>query len=459
MNYYDFLLSKKNKAENVGFEIDKKNLNNKLFEWQKECILWALKKGKCALFESCGLGKTFQQLEWSNQVYNYTKGNVLIVAPLGVAIQTAKEEAPKLNLEVTIIRSNKDIRRGINIVNYEMLGNIDTSSFIGVVLDESSILKNFTGSTRMMITEKFKNTQYKLCCTATPAPNDYDELLNHAEFLNIMSTAQARSIYFINDMKTGSWRLKGHATTEFWKWVCSWALNIEKPSDIGFSDDGYILPKLNEYEEIVEIDETSEDLTQGLFRDIQMNATSFNHEKRKTITQRVEKVREIINQNPKEQYLIWCDLNEEADELKKIIPEAIEVRGSDKNTFKEEASQKFKNGDIQILISKPKIFGYGMNFQNCRNVIFCGLTYSYENYYQALRRLYRFGQTKEVNSYIVLGSTEKTILETIRRKEKQQQDMKNSMTLSTKDIQLLEWNAKEKENIIFDSEVLLPNWL
>ena len=459
MNYYEFLLNKKNKVENVGFEINKKDLNNKLFNWQKECISWALKKGKCALFESCGLGKTFQQLEWANQVYKKTNENVLIVAPLGVAIQTAKEEAPKLGLDVTIIRCNEDIRKGINIINYEMLENIDTSNFIGVVLDESSILKNFTGSIRIMITEKFKNTQYKLCCTATPAPNDYDELLNHAEFLNIMSTAQARSIYFINDMKTGSWRLKGHATVEFWKWVCSWALNIEKPSDIGFSDEGYILPELNEYEEIVEIDETSEDFTQGLFRDIQMSATSFNHEKRKTIAQRVKKVKEIIEKNPSEQYLIWCDLNEEADELKKVIPEAIEVRGSDKNTFKEEASQKFKSGKIQILISKPKIFGYGMNFQNCRNVIFCGLTYSYENYYQALRRLYRFGQNKEVNSYIVLGSTEKTILETIRRKEKQQQDMKNSMTLSTKDIQLLELNPKEKENIIFDSKVLLPNWL
>ena len=180
MNYYEFLLNKKNKVENVGFEINKKDLNNKLFNWQKECISWALKKGKCALFESCGLGKTFQQLEWANQVYKKTNENVLIVAPLGVAIQTAKEEAPKLGLDVTIIRCNEDIRKGINIINYEMLENIDTSNFIGVVLDESSILKNFTGSIRIMITEKFKNTQYKLCCTATPAPNDYDELLNHA---------------------------------------------------------------------------------------------------------------------------------------------------------------------------------------------------------------------------------------------------------------------------------------
>lgn len=459
MDYTEFLINKTPKIQSVGFDVSKDQLNNILHDWQKECVAWALKKGRCALFEECGLGKTFQQLEWANQIVKKTGKEVLIVAPLGVATQTAKEEAPKLNIEVTIIRSNEDIKTGINIVNYEMLEKIDSSLFIGVVLDESSILKNFTGSTRMMITEKFKDTPYKLCCTATPAPNDYDELLNHADFLGIMSTAQSRSIYFINDMKTGSWRLKGHATIDFWKWVCDWALNISKPSDIGFDDKGYILPKLNEYEEIVEIDETSEDFTLGLFRDIQMSATSFNQEKRRTISQRVELIKEIISRNPNEQYLIWCDLNEEADELKKMIPSAVEVRGSDKNSFKEEASQKFKAGDIKILISKPKIFGYGMNFQNCHNVIFCGLTYSYENYYQSLRRIYRYGQTTEVNSYIVLGSTEKTILETIRRKEKQQRDMKNSMKISTKDIQIMSLKNNKVESTTIKNKISLPSWL
>lgn len=459
MDYYEFLENKKPKIKEVGFEIKKDDLNNILFDWQKECIVWALKKGRCALFEECGLGKTFQQLEWANQIVKFTGGNVLIVAPLGVAIQTAKEEAPKLGLEITIIRNTEDIKSGINIVNYEMLDKIDSTKFVGVVLDESSILKTFTGSTRMMITKKFIDTQYKLCCTATPAPNDYDELLNHADFLDIMSTAQSRSIYFINDMKTGNWRLKGHATMDFWKWVCTWALNISKPSDLGFDDDGYILPNLNEYEEIVEIDETSEDFTKGLFRDIQLSATSFNNEKRNTIPQRVARIKEIIDHNPNEQYLIWCDLNDEAEELKKAIPNAIEVRGSDKTSFKEEASQKFKNGEIQILISKPKIFGYGMNFQNCRNVIFCGLTYSYENYYQALRRIYRYGQIQEVNSYIVLGSTEKMILETIRRKERQQRDMKNSMLISTKDIQLLSIKEKKKINTFNQNIMTLPSWL
>lgn len=459
MNYTEFINNKNQTKQFKGIDIGKNQLSDKLFDWQKKCVQWALKKGRGALFEACGLGKTFQQLEWANQVYKNTNGNVLIVAPLGVAVQTAKEEAPKLSIEVTIIRSTEDIKQGINITNYEMLDNIDTSKFIGVVLDESSILKNFTGSIRTKITGKFKDTPYKLCCTATPAPNDYMELLNHAEFLNVMSTAQALSNFFINDMKTGSWRLKGHATTEFWKWVCSWALNIDKPSDIGYSDADYILPKLNEYEEIVDIDIISDDFQNGLFRDIQMSATSFYSEKKKTIKDRVQRVKEIIDRNPSEQYLIWVDMNEEADELKRVLSNAVEVRGSDKSSFKEDASQKFKSGEIKILISKPKIFGYGMNFQNCHNVIFCGLTYSYENYYQALRRLYRFGQKKEVNSYIVLGSTEKTILETIRRKEEQQRIMKNSMSLSTKDIQILSIENKQVKKEIVNESIELPSWL
>ena len=459
MNYYEFLKNKTTKFNSVGLDVKKEELNNTLFEWQKECVLWALKKGRCALFESCGLGKTIQQLEWAYQVHKKTGGNILIVAPLGVAVQTAKEEAPKVHIDVNIIRSNNDIKDGINIINYEMIDNIDSNKFIGVVLDESSILKNFTGSIRTKITEKFKNTPYKLCCTATPAPNDYMELLNHAEFLNVMTTAQALSIFFINDMKTSSWRLKGHATMDFWKWVSSWALNIELPSDIGFDDTGYILPKLNEKEEIVDISIDSDDYSDGLFRTIEMSATSFYKEKKRTIESRTKRVKEIIDNNPNEQYLIWVDMNEEADELKLLLPDAVEVRGSDKNTFKEEASQKFKSGEIKYLISKPKIFGYGMNFQNCHNVIFCGLTYSYENYYQALRRLYRFGQKEEVNSYIVLGSTEKIILETIRRKEKQQQEMKNSMSISTKDIQLLEIKQEKKKGKKIDSTIELPSWL
>lgn len=459
MNYYEFLKNKTTKFNSVGLDVKKEELNNTLFEWQKECVLWALKKGRCALFESCGLGKTIQQLEWAYQVHKKTGGNILIVAPLGVAVQTAKEEAPKVHIDVNIIRSNDDIKDGINIINYEMIDNIDSNKFIGVVLDESSILKNFTGSIRTKITEKFKDTPYKLCCTATPAPNDYMELLNHAEFLNVMTTAQALSIFFINDMKTSSWRLKGHATMDFWKWVSSWALNIELPSDIGFDDTGYLLPKLNEKEEIVDISIDSDDYSDGLFRTIEMSATSFYKEKKRTIESRTKRVKEIIDKNPNEQYLIWVDMNEEADELKLLLPDAVEVRGSDKNTFKEEASQKFKNGEIKYLISKPKIFGYGMNFQNCHNVIFCGLTYSYENYYQALRRLYRFGQKEEVNSYIVLGSTEKIILETIRRKEKQQQEMKNSMSISTKDIQLLEIKQEEKKEKKIDSTIELPSWL
>lgn len=315
MNYEKFLKQKRKYKVNEGISVELDELNDKLFNWQKFCVKWALKKGKCALFEACGLGKTMQQLEWASQVYKHTKGNVLIVAPLGVAVQTAKEEAPKLNIEVHIIREDYKIKDGINIINYEMLDKIDTKSFVGVVLDESSILKNFTGKIKNKITQAFNETPYKLCCTATPAPNDYMELLNHADFLDIMSTAQALSIYFINDMKTGNWRLKGHATVEFWKWVCSWALNIEKPSDIGFDDKGYVLPKLNEYEEIVEVEIIADDFQEGFFRDVQMSATSLYKERKNTIKVRAQRIMEIIEKNANEQYLIWVDMNEEADEF------------------------------------------------------------------------------------------------------------------------------------------------
>lgn len=403
------------------------------------------------------MGKTLQQLEWAHHVNRYLNRPVLILAPLGVTVQTACEEAPKLGYDVNIIRDGL-ITDGINITNYEQLQNIDTSFFGGVVLDESSILKNFTGKVRTKLTEAFRNTEFKLCCTATPAPNDLMELLNHADFLGITTTAKALATYFINDMKTGEWRLKGHATKDFYKWCCSWSINIESPHDLGYKADYYKLPKLTEKNVIIEIDLIDDNFENGLFREIGTSATSFHKEKHRTADARAKKCAEIINKD-NEQYLIWCDTNEEADLLKKYIPEATEVRGSDKAMFKEKAAMAFKEGKLRVLISKPKIFGYGMNFQKCHNVIFCGLTYSYENYYQALRRIYRFGQENDVYSYIVLGSTELHIIENINKKKEVQSTLKNQMDMSVKEIQLLNFKGKEMKRVESQKTIEIPEFL
>lgn len=383
MNYMEFIETKKRIETKKGISIHEDDLNPILFDYQKAIVKKALERRLFCLFEACGMGKTLQQLEWAYQVNRYLNKPVLILAPLGVTVQTAFEEAPKLGYKVNIIRD--EIINGINIINYEQIDHIDTSLFGGVVLDESSILKNFTGKVRTKLTNAFKDTEFKLCCTATPAPNDLMELLNHADFLGITTTAKALSTYFINDMKTCEYRLKGYATKDFYRWCCTWSVNIESPKDLGYKADYYQLPKLHEENVIIEIDEIDDSFENGLFRDIGTSATSFHREKSRTADVRAKKCAEIALKD-NEQYLIWCDTNEEADLLKKYIPNAVEVRGSQTTKHKEWCAMDFKQGNIRVLISKPKIFGYGMNFQKCHNVIFCGLTYSYENYYQALRR-------------------------------------------------------------------------
>lgn len=458
MNYQEFLESKKKIKETNGIDIEVDALNSVLFDYQKAIVKKALKKKRFCLFEACGMGKTLQQLEWAHKVNIYTDKPVLIVAPLGVTVQTAYEEAPLLGYKVHVLRDDFSIDNGLYITNYEQLDNIDTSLFSGVVLDESSILKNFTGKTRVNLTNLFKDTEYKLCCTATPAPNDLMELLNHADFLGIVTTAQALATYFINDMKTGTYRLKGHATKDFYRWCCSWSVNIENPKDLGFDADYYVLPKLIEKNIIIDIDVIDDSFEHGLFRDIGTSATSFHKEKNRTADIRAKKCAEIVMKDD-DQYLIWCDTNLEADLLKKYIPEAIEVRGSDKPQRKEQCALDFKQGKTRVLISKPKIFGYGMNFQKCHNVIFCGLTYSYENYHQALRRIYRFGQKHTVFSYIVLGSTELHILDNVNKKKELRHNLKNQMDMSVQEIQLLNFNESEVEEVHQSQKIDLPAFI
>lgn len=452
MEYIDFLKSKRIKPKNYGFDVNINDISPVLFDWQKAVVKWSLKKGRAALFEDCGLGKTLQQVEWSRQVINKTGGKVLILAPLAVSSQT-KKEAEKLNLDIRICRSNADVGQGINITNYEMIDHFDTDAFDGVVLDESSILKSFTGKTKKQLIERFKDTPYKLACTATPAPNDHMELLNHAEFLGIMRSSEALAIWFINDTKSsGKYRLKKHAVKSFWEWVSTFAVCMNAPADIGFSNKGYSLPPLNEHEIIL-------GQVNPLEQKKAINATAYYKEMKKSAADRVNECAKLTKEYNDRQIVIWCYTNDESDMLKKAIPGSVEVKGSDKMEHKEQSALDFTSGNIRVLISKPRIFGYGLNFQNCNTSIFCGMNYSYEDYYQATRRFWRFGQTSPVDIFKVIGAGEQNILQAVSEKEKRQSEMHENMYGSIKDIQTNAIKGVDFKLNIYDLPIRMPDWL
>lgn len=427
LDYDEFIQAKSIANITAGF--DPQPFTVPLFDWQKHVVSWAIKTGRAALFEDCGLGKTAQQLEWAYQVAKHTGKPVLILTPLSVSRQT-EAEAVKFGVPAKVTDGTDKISSGVWITNYEKLSHFDDVDFAGVVLDESSILKNFTGKTRMALTERFSSTPYRLCCTATPSPNDYTEFGQHADFLGVCTREQMLSTYFINDtFNTGDWRVKRHAEEAFWKWVSTWAACISKPSDIGYSDEGYELPALNMQTIIVDVDEVTGADDGELFRNATMSATTMHKEMRMTAEDRVKKVSELVNQSD-ESWIVWCNTNDESERLAKAIPDAVEVKGSDKPKKKEDAAVGFLNGEIRVLISKSGIFGYGMNWQHCRNVAFVGLSYSFEDLYQSLRRSYRFGQTRQVNAYIVQATTEGAVMKTIRRKIKQHSDMQKKMKIA-----------------------------
>jgi len=398
-----------------------------LFEWQKAVVRWAVRAGRAALFEDCGLGKTPQQLEWARQVALHTNAPVLILTPLAVAHQTA-HEAEKFGIAAHVAATQAEVKdgAGIWITNYEKLEHFIPDAFSGVVLDESSILKAFTGKTRIMLTEAFSRTPYRLCCTATPSPNDYTEFGQHAAFLGVCSPMQMLATFFVNDtFNTGDWRLKQHAEGEFWKWLASWACCVSKPSDIGYADDGYILPTLHMHQEIVDVDETKESGDE-LFRHATLSATTMHREMRMTSEARAQRVASLVN-GSHDPWIVWCHTNDEADHLARLIPDAVEVRGSETNAKKEFKIDAFTEGTARVIISKPSICGFGLNWQHCANVAFVGLSYSFEDFYQALRRSYRFGQQREVHAHIIQARTEGAITQTINRKIEQHKQMQEQM--------------------------------
>jgi DNA modification methylase len=447
--YQEFLQQKQKSIIHSGFDLDKKKLNKKMFDFQKFIVIRALKAARYAIFADCGLGKTLMQLEWANQVNKHTGKPVLILAPLAVSRQTI-EEGKKFHIDVVRYDGSN---APIQITNYEQLDNIDCSLFSGIVLDESSILKNYEGATKKLILDSFANTPFKLACTATPSPNDPMELGNHSEFLDVMSRNEMLAMYFVHDGgETAKWRIKGHAIKHFYQFVGTWSIMLNKPEDIGFKMDGYALPSLNLIERQIE---TPKRDNGSLFNEAIISATNFNQELRYTKEQRLSAVVDIINKNPKENFIIWIKQNEEGEALKKLLPEAIEVKGSDSDYWKESKLLGFANNEFRILITKTKIASFGMNYQNCHNQIFASLDFSFEGLYQAMRRSYRFGQEKEVNIYLITTDTMSNVKKSIERKQKQFEIMQDEMSkavnqnLSGKVLLMAKNDVTEEKNELY----------
>jgi hypothetical protein len=434
MNYQTFLESKRTQAQTTGIDVALDAIHSMLFPFQRAIVQWALRKGRCAIFADCGLGKTFLQLEWARLIHQHSHGDILILAPLAVASQTVAE-GTKLGIAVQICREQSDVRPGLNITNYEMLSHFDASHFAGVVLDESSLLKSYMGKTKRALVDAFAHTPYRLCCTATPAPNDVMEIGNHSEFLGIMPSPEMLMRWFINDtMQNGHYRLKGHATKDFWHWVSSWAISLSAPSDLGFSDEGFVLPELQIRRQYVEVDITIGREEGQLFRAPTMSATTLHKEMRITASDRAQAVANLVNRST-DTWAIWCNTNYEADELVKRIPDAIEVRGNDSIAEKERKLTAFTNGQARVIITKPSLAGFGLNWQHCHKTAFVGLSYSFEQFYQAVRRLYRFGQQYPVEVVIIAAETESTLVTVLEHKIRAHLQMQTAMKTPALQIQ------------------------
>lgn len=456
VEYQEFLDSKQVLAPTVGFDVPRGSLNSNLFEWQGRVVQWGLEKGKAALFQSTGTGKTIEEGSWGEQVVTKSGGDVLLAAPLCVGAQSHREFT-RFGIESTICRSQDDVRPGINITNYDMIQHFTPSKFKGVILDESSILKNRQGKTAINLIERFRDTPYKLCASATPAPNDHAELGSHAEFLDILTKAQMLSMYFEHDGgNTAKWELKGHARKPFWKFMASFAVSLNLPSDIGGDDTGFILEPLNLQEHIVKVDQSI--ATEGcLFRAPDMSSAGLHKEMRLTAEDRARKVVELVKADPDNQWLIWTNTDHDADVITKLMPEILEVRGSHPRWKKEAAIEGFQDGNIQYLLSKPSIFGAGLNLQCCHNCVFYGLSYSFEAVWQAIRRCWRFGQKHRVNAHMVIAETEGRVLETQKRKQRQFEELQLGMVAAMREEQLqLKRTATRYDHNI---PMTVPDWM
>lgn len=438
MTYEQFLKAKALTVAPVGFEPS--DFVAPLFAFQRDIVSLACKLGRFCIWADCGMGKTPMQLEWAHQVCQHTGGRVLILAPLAVSHQTVRE-AQKFGIHgVDFAAHPTDTDARIVVTNYQKLDRFDPSDYVGIVLDESSILKAMDGKTRSAILSAFGHTPYRLACSATPAPNDYMELGNHAEFVGIMTREEMLAMFFVHDGgDTSKWRIKGHAVNKFWEWVCSWAVTIRKPSDLGYDDGGFRLPDLHMHDCIVETPHERLPDAEGQASLFPQQATTLNDQRavqRGSLENRVAEAVKLANQPG--QWIVWCHLNDESTALSAQIEGAVEVSGSDTDEHKTQSAIGFQEGRIRVIVSKSSIFGFGMNFQNCHQVVFVGMSHSYEQYYQAIRRCWRFGQTQPVQCHVVYDWAEGTVIENIRRKDADATEMAESM------VQIMRANTLEQ---------------
>lgn len=450
-NYKDFISAKLKLPVDSGIEVSDSDLNTNLFSFQKAIVKWALFRGKAALFEDCGLGKTIQQLEWARHVAE--KGRVLIFAPLAVSTQTMNE-AKKFGINNVEISRDGNFSKDIIISNYERMHYFSPDDFAGIVLDESSILKGHSGSTRNALDDFAQRIKYRLACTATPAPNDFMEIGTHAEFLAQMRRVEMLSTFFTHDgSDTSKWVLKGHAQKVFWEWMSSWCVAMQNPSDLGYNDVSYDLPPLNTHSIVVE----SKSLDGFLFVQHAQTLLERRNARRSSLKERVAAAADIAN-STSEPVTVWCDLNSESDALRRAIPDAIEVKGSDSSEHKENALLGFADGTHRVLISKPTIAGHGMNFQHSNKTIFVGLSDSFEQMYQAVRRSWRYGQKKPVDCYVITSEAEGAVVENIKRKEKQAMTMFKALIENMK-VHELNREIKRIDDYSADVDMILPRFL
>lgn len=431
MSYSSFIDRKITSVPPTGLE-SFGELPHGLFDFQDAMVRWALRRGRAAVFADTGLGKSRMQLAWADIIHKETGHDVLILAPLAVAAQTVAEGI-EIGVTVNQCKDGAEVESGITITNYDRIHRFDTTRYGAVVLDESSIIKHHTSKTLRTLLDAFAQTPFKLCATATPAPNDWTELGTHAEFLGICSQVEMLSEYFVHDGgDTQSWRLKGHARDQFWRWVASWAALVRKPSDLGFDDTRYNLPALHVSQHTTPIMGHDQESTGMLFA-LEANTLSERRTARRgSLDGRVSACASMVNGNS-EPWIVWCDLNAEGDALRKAIPGSVEIRGSDDPDVKEQRLMDFASGRIRVLITKPSIAGFGLNWQHCAHMAFVGVTDSWEAYYQAVRRCWRFGQRREVEVHIFASDLEGAIVSNLRRKERDAKEMADSLSAETHD--------------------------
>lgn len=431
-----------------------------LFPHQRDLVMWALRRGRCAVFANTGLGKTCIQLEWAKRVVEYTRKPVLILAPLAVSSQTVVEGL-RLGIDVTLCRESKDITTGVNITNYERLHKFDSSLFGGVVLDESSCIKYHDSKTLRLLLDAFATTAFKLCTTATPAPNDYTELGTHAEFLGICLQQEMLAEYFIHDGgSTQDWRLKGHAKTSFWEWVASWAALVRSPSDIGYIDDRYTLSPLKVIQHTIASDQRDVFASGLLFAAPAQSLNERRSARRGTVSSRVTACADLVASD-QQTWVVWCDLNDESKALTRAISGSVEITGSMSTEEKEARLVAFSRGEFRVLVTKPSIAGFGLNWQHCARTAFVGVTDSWESYYQAIRRFWRFGQTREVQVHVFASDLEGAVVANLQRKERDAERMAEELSAQTREVvrSQLQGTVRVTNSYKPKKTMIIPSWL